>query len=252
MKRLSVLLVIVFLLNFLIVGNVFADNICKISANFTPSNPNPGKEIKITVSAKDITEGISAVSFTLDYDSSIFEFTGVEKMGGWTISQTESSYSMITDDYNATTKSGDIGVIKLKVKDDAKAGNTSIKLTSIEVAKDDASIISIDDISQNITIEEVNIEPSKETKTTSQENTVDSTKNTKQNTTKTTNTVSKNDTKQNQKSVNSKETKNTKSKNMVLPNTGNIIKGVSIAIILLLVTVFSVFSYRKYFKYKNM
>ena len=138
MKKFSTLLIIILLLNILLAGTVFADNICKISAGFNPSNPNPGQELKITISAKDITEGIAAVSFTLDYDSSVFDFTGVEKCDGWTVSQTESLFTIITDDYNATTKAGDIGVIKLKLKDNAKIGNTLIKLTSIETAKEDA------------------------------------------------------------------------------------------------------------------
>ena len=258
MKRLSLLLVIFLILNFIVVGNVFADNICKISAGFNPSNPNPWKELKITISAKDITEGISAVSFTLDYDSSVFDLTGVEKKDGWTISQTESLFSIITDDYNATTKAGDIGAIKLKVKDNAKVGTTTIKLTSIEAAKEDASIISIGEISQDITIKNVNIEPSKDTNTTDKQNTVNTTNTVaepKKNNTKTNNTTktdSKNSNTKNTNTVTNKDTDQTESKNMVLPKTGNVVKGVGIVGILAIVSIFSIISLRVYFKYKNI
>lgn len=267
MRKVSVLLVILLLFNLLVVGNVLADNICTISAGFNPSNLNPGKELKITISAKDITEGISAVSFTLDYDSSVFDFAGVEKKDGWTISQTETLYSIITDDYNATTTAGDIGVIKLKVKDDAKIGTTPVKLTTIEVAKEDASLISIGEISQNITIEKANTSSNNNSNnnsnitnttnttnntqpvnTTNTTNTTKSTNNTNKNTT---NTVSENSNKKSTNTINNENTNTAKSKNVVLPNTGNVAKGIGVVGILL-VAIFSIISLTKFFKYKNI
>ena len=254
MRKVSVLLVIFLLFNLLVVGNVLADNICTISAGFNPSNLNPGKELKITISAKDITEGISAVSFTLDYDSSVFDFAGVEKKDGWTISQTETLYSIITDDYNATTTAGDIGVIKLKVKDDAKIGTTPVKLTTIEVAKEDASLISIGEISQNITIEKANTSSNNNSNNNSNiTNTTNTTNNTQPvnttNTTQptnttnknTTNTVNENSNKKSTNTINNENTNTAQSKNVVLPNTGNVAKGISVVGILLVV-VFSIIS----------
>ena len=253
MKKLSVLLIVVFILNICIIGSVFAANVCKISASFSPSNPNPGNELKISISASDITEGITAVSFTLDYDSQIFDFTGVEKADGWTISQTENLFSMITDDYNATSKSGKIGVIKLKVKEGASLGNTSIKLTSIKVAKEDASIISIGEINQNITIEKVSTKPSENT-TNTNTNTTNNTKNTNntansESVNTNTNSAKSNTSTNNEKNNNNVETKKAESKNSNLPYTGYAIKGIGL---LLVVIIFSIFSYKKYFKYKNI
>ena len=260
MRKVSVLLVIFLLINLLVVGNVLADNICTISAGFNPSNLNPGKELKITISAKDITEGISAVSFTLDYDSSVFDFAGVEKKDGWTISQTETLYSIITDDYNATTTAGDIGVIKLKVKDDAKIGTTPVKLTTIEVAKEDASLISIGEISQNITIEKANTSSNNNsnitnttntTNNTQPVNTTNTTKSTNNTNKNTTNTVSENSNKKSTNTINNENTNTAKSKNVVLPNTGNVAKGIGVVGILL-VAIFSIISLTKFFKYKNI
>ena len=260
MRKVSVLLVIFLLINLLVVGNVLADNICTISAGFNPSNLNPGKELKITISAKDITEGISAVSFTLDYDSSVFDFAGVEKKDGWTISQTETLYSIITDDYNATTTAGDIGVIKLKVKDDAKIGTTPVKLTTIEVAKEDASLISIGEISQNITIEKANTSSNNNsnitnttntTNNTQPVNTTNTTKSTNDTNKNTTNTVSENSNKKSTNTINNENTNTAKSKNVVLPNTGNVAKGIGVVGILL-VAIFSIISLTKFFKYKNI
>ena len=264
MRKVSVLLVILLLFNLLVVGNVLADNICTISAGFNPSNLNPGKELKITISAKDITEGISAVSFTLDYDSSVFDFAGVEKKDGWTISQTETLYSIITDDYNATTTAGDIGVIKLKVKDDAKIGTTPVKLTTIEVAKEDASLISIGEISQNITIEKANTSSNNNsnnnsnitnttntTNNTQPVNTTNTTKSTNNTNKNTTNTVSENSNKKSTNTINNENTNTAKSKNVVLPNTGNVAKGIGVVGILL-VAIFLIISLTKFFKYKNI
>ena len=260
MRKVSVLLVIFLLINLLVVGNVLADNICTISAGFNPSNLNPGKELKITISAKDITEGISAVSFTLDYDSSVFDFAGVEKKDGWTISQTETLYSIITADYNATTTAGDIGVIKLKVKDDAKIGTTPVKLTTIEVAKEDASLISIGEISQNITIEKANTSSNNNsnitnttntTNNTQPVNTTNTTKSTNNTNKNTTNTVSENSNKKSTNTINNENTNTAKSKNVVLPNTGNVAKGIGVVGILL-VAIFSIISLTKFFKYKNI
>lgn len=268
MRRLSVLIIIALLLNILIGGTVFANNICQISASFNPSNPIQGQELEITISAKDITEGISVVSFTLDYDSSVFEFTGVEKNDGWTISQTESLITIITDDYNATTKAGNIGKIKLKVNDNATLGNTLIKLTSIEVVKEDATIVSIGEVSQDITIKQDIITPSEDTNTTNitgETNTTNTTEET--NTTNTTEETNITNTTEETNSTNTievtnmtnttnirnnnatVETKNTESKNSNLPYTGNAIKGMGI---LLLIITFSIISYKKYFKYKNI
>ena len=152
MKKISFLLTVVFILNFIIVGNVFAANLCKIGAYFNPSNPYQGTEFTIKISTSEITNGIKGVNLILDYDAGVFDFARTEKADGWTISRIDSQYTFFTDNHEPTMNAGNIGTIILRVKDNAKEGGTSVKVSSIEVVKEDNSILKIGELDQNITI----------------------------------------------------------------------------------------------------
>ena len=158
MKKLSILLIMVFVLNLFIVGNVFAANLCMIKAYYNPSNPYQGTELTIKMSVSDITKGIKSVNFTVDYDANKFEFSKIEKADGWTAEETQNQITIHTDDNNATTKSGDLGTIILKVKENAIVGNTPVKISNIQVVKEDNSKLNFGELDQNITIQKNNIE----------------------------------------------------------------------------------------------
>lgn len=270
MKKISVLLIVIFILNIFVVGNAFATNVCKISASFNPNNPYLGKEVSIKISASEITEEISVVGFTLNYDSNIFEYSGIEKADGWSIIPIEGiRFNIHTDSYEGTKTAGAIGTIKLKVKDNANLGNTLIKISDIEVAKDDASTIEIGDLEQNISIqkEETN-NTSTDTNTSTNTNTdtntntntstntnIDTNTSTNTNTNINTNTAIKEnantDTEKNiittsDESINTKE----ENKNINLPYTGN--APMFIGGILILLSIFSIIAYKKYLKYRKV
>ena len=276
MRKISVLIIAVFILNLFIGGNVFAANVCKISASFNPSNPYQGNEVTISLSVSEITEGIAAVGFSLDYDSDVFEFSGTEKADGWSIIPVEGiQFTIHTDSYEATSNAGTIGTIKLKVKDNARLGNALIKLSNIEVAKDDSSTIAIDDLEQNILIQKeesnnTNTDTNDNTNTIDNTNTVDNTNtidntntntdagingntnsnaNTNSNTSNIENTgisTENDDTNTNTEKVNTK----VENKNSVLPYTGK--SNLFIGGVLVIAFIFVIISYKKYLKYKNV
>ncbi len=267
MKKISVLLIAVFILNIFLVGSVFAANVCKISASFDRNSQYQGKEVTIKISASEITEEIAAVGFTLNYDSNIFEYSGIEKAEGWSIVPIEGiQFSIHTDSYEGTKTAGIIGTIKLKVKDNANLGNTLIKISNIEVAKDDTSIIKIGDLEQNILIQKEEIKQNEDsnitntnTSTNTDTNTIADT-NTSINTN--TNANKSGSTKENASISNEKnnvtnintnyEKANAKEekKKSVLPYTGK--TPMFIGSILIVVSIFVIISYKKYLKYKNI
>ena len=266
MRKISVLIIAVFILNLFIGGNVFAANVCKFSASFNPSNPYQGNEVTISLSVSEITEGIAAVGFSLDYDSDVFEFSGTEKADGWSIIPVEGiQFTIHTDSYEATSDAGTIGTIKLKVKDNARLGNALIKLSNIEVAKDDSSTIAIDDLEQNILIQK---EESNNTNTDTNDNTnaIDNTNintdaginaNTNSNSNANANANTSNientgistendDTNTNTEKASTK----VENKNSVLPYTGK--SHLFIGGVLVIAFIFVIISYKKYLKYKNV
>lgn len=284
MKKISVLLIVVFILNIFVVGNAFATNVCKISASFNPNNPYLGKEVSIKISVSEITEEISVVGFTLNYDSNIFEYSGIEKADGWSIIPIEGiRFNIHTDSYEGTKTAGAIGTIKLKVKDNANLGNTLIKISDIEVAKDDASTIEIGDLEQNISIQKeetnntstdtntstntntdtntntntstnTNIDTNTSTNTSTNTN-IETNTSTNTNTNINTNTAIKEnantDTEKNiittsDESINTKE----ENKNINLPYTGN--APMFIGGILIISSIFSIIAYKKYLKYRKV
>lgn len=258
MKKISVLIIVLFMINIFMIGNVFAANVCKISANFNPSNPYQGNEVTIKISASEITEDIAAVGFTLNYDSNVFEFSGTEKADGWTIIPIEGiQFTIHTDSYEATRNAGTIGTIKLKVKNNAKLGNTLIKISGIEVAKDDSSTIKIGDLEQNILIqkeESNNTNTNTNDNTNTNTNTIDNT-NTNANTNTSTNISSKENVststeKKNTTTNNEKANTKAENKKTVLPYTGK--AHLFIGSVLVIASIFVIISFKKYLKYKNV
>ena len=57
MKKISVLIIVLFMINIFMIGNVFAANVCKISANFNPSNPYQGNEVTSGCGRRSRSEG---------------------------------------------------------------------------------------------------------------------------------------------------------------------------------------------------
>ena len=122
------------------------DNIVTIHSSFYPSNPKQGGEITIEISSTVLEEGITGVGFNLEYDSEKIEFVSITAESGWKADDpVESLFTIFTSDSEATTTTGKIATIKLKVKDSAPVSETQINIKNMEVTTDDASTVSIKD-----------------------------------------------------------------------------------------------------------
>ena len=118
----------------------------------TPSNPLPGQEITIQPVIKDITYPIAMVSFVIEYDSTKIEYVSKEGTDDWDLDLDGTTFIATTKTKEPTAKTGKLGTIKLKVKDDATKSDTALKFTKVSVVGDDYNPITIEDISIIINI----------------------------------------------------------------------------------------------------
>ena len=150
LKILSMFIIIALYIGLL--NNSYAASVCTIKGVFSPSNPQPGQEVTIDISATEINEGITGLSFSLEYDAEKFEIISATATDEWELSQTESLYTILTKNYEATTSTGKVATLKLKVMENAPISQITLKLTNIEVTTDDADSVAVGDISQSINI----------------------------------------------------------------------------------------------------
>ena len=265
MKKIITMLLIIFItINICYISRVYAAGLCTLNASFSAETTNPGKEVVLTISTTNINGGLSGVNVTLEYDESVLELLGVEKVDGWTIMQTENSFAIVTDNSEETTKTGNIGKIKLKVLDSAAKTKTSIKLTSVQATRDGATMEKLDDISKDLNIvkatsssdssnngtnNEQNNEKDKEgNQGQSQGQSQNSSSSSKSNNTQS--NANKNNSSSNSKSsTNTVQTKKAKTQNSKLPYTGSLSIGIGSVLI---ITIIAAVSYMKYIKYKDV
>lgn len=148
-------IIILTMVSTLLIGTVFAapEDVCRVSVNITPNNPEPGDNVTIKVSLSEIKEPISSVKFALNYSKDIFEVVSSTAEAGWNCSVTENTYVITTSNSEATNKTGTIVTIVLKVKQNVTPGTqTQITFTSISVSTDDDSVDGFDNLEQTITI----------------------------------------------------------------------------------------------------
>lgn len=111
-----------------------------------------GEEIEIKFylqDFKDIKDGINAYKATLDYDNNMFEDVELEDFKSQNLWE-EFLYNENTHEFVAIKKAGskeseEVVTLKLKVKDNIKAGKTTIKIKDI-VASEGKTDITADDI----------------------------------------------------------------------------------------------------------
>lgn len=153
-KIISCLLVLFIVLSIISINNVFADTeVAKIEANLSKTTIQKGEELTVVVSASKINEAIAGIGFTLKYDETLFDFVSKTDNENWTSSKVENAYTILTKNFEATTKTGDIITIKLKAKDTIIIDKaTTIVLQAMQLTKDDASITEIANITKNVTI----------------------------------------------------------------------------------------------------
>ena len=134
----------------------YAGDACRVGVNYKPNNPQPGDEIEIDVSFTYIHDPVCGISFSLEYDSDKFEYVGATATSFWDISLTGTTFFVTSKNSEATTTTGKIATIKLKVLDNATGSTNTIKWTNIEVATDDGLSVDLGDLDGEVTIQPKN------------------------------------------------------------------------------------------------
>lgn len=142
-----------------IIGNINishgSDDICRLSLNTNNNKINKNETLEILLSISDIDsqKGVSAINGLLEYDKNVFENITYEKTSEWgNFYQLNDVVFIVTSNMEEKFENSDVLKIKLKVKEDAKTGNTSIKLSNIEVVDSSNENKKINDIEQHIEI----------------------------------------------------------------------------------------------------
>lgn len=127
-------------------ANVYATNDSyKTTLSTTKTKVKSGDTIEITIGLKDISiesgeQGIGAYTAEIEFDNSIFEYAEESARGanGWEIMchESEKGVLIVGNTSNGEVVKTDqiIGTITLKVKDNVKSGETTIKLTNFSGA----------------------------------------------------------------------------------------------------------------------
>ncbi len=159
-RKISVILIMIIMTVSVLCGNMFinkvyadeSDAVCKLHFSVAPSNPDRGDDILIKLSSTEIKKGIASVSFTLDFNADVFSISSATAATGWTLTKTENTLFLTTSDNEATTQTGDIASVILKVLDTAPYGNTILTFKSIQAADGDANSVDFTELNQTITI----------------------------------------------------------------------------------------------------
>ena len=136
-KRIKKIIGIILILILAFMRNIYAAN-DSFKTNLTVDNSKvkKGQNVTVTISLSDIAiesgeKGIAAYTAKIDFDSSVLEYVSTNGTDKWEAPFYQDK--LITGE----TKDGEviktpqsIGTITFKVKEDAKLGDTTIKLTN--------------------------------------------------------------------------------------------------------------------------
>ena len=133
--------------------------VCKISMDVKSSaNKNETLNIKLKLSNINNNEGISAINGVIDFDTDVFEKIDYEKTTDWNnLNELNNVVFILTTNMEEKYEDSDILNIKLKVKENAKVGDTTIKFSKIDVIGKSNTINSLEDIEKSIKINDVGI-----------------------------------------------------------------------------------------------
>ena len=151
-KLLKVILLLISISCICVFNNSYATSVGTIKGFFKPNNPSPGDEVIVQISSTQLNEGITTLSFNLEYDAEKLEFVSDTPTENWKLAKQENTYTLTTKDGNATTTIGEILTTKLKVKENAPISTSIIKITKLQLITEDKAKVSIGDISEEIKI----------------------------------------------------------------------------------------------------
>ncbi len=157
-KMIAIVLIIILALT----SNTYgASDSFKTNLTVDNSQVRRGQNITITIALSDIAiesgeKGIGAYSARIDFDSSVLEYVSTKGTDKWEAPfYKDSLITGNTNDAQVVKTNQDIGTIIFKVKDDAKLGDTTIKLVNF-LGSTASSDVTSADTSIKVTIIEQN------------------------------------------------------------------------------------------------
>ena len=236
----------IFTMALLIVLLIITTNVVT-AASFTSkvqlskTTANPGDEVVATLSISNIDkgdkDGTNAISGTIGFDSNALTYVSYTVADGWSMqayNESTGTFAITKNDY--TTESQAIMVITFKVKDNASAANTEIKLTNVQAGFGQAA-----DITNAETVTATDTSATLKITTTTQTQ--------PGNNTPSENTITSNTAPTNQTPLVTSNVVNANQSDKTIPQTG-ISDFILPAVVVL--GIIAVISYIRYKKYKNI
>ncbi len=158
-RRINVIAIVLITMLALSTNVKAANDSYKVSLSANHSQVHIGDELTLTISLSDISvesgeKGIGAYKSNIEFDSSIFEYDVSEGTEKWDEPFYQNKIIIgTTKDCQVVNTAQDIGKIKLKVKENAALGETTIKLTNFS-GSNAVSDIATSDASVKVTIQE--------------------------------------------------------------------------------------------------
>lgn len=148
----TTILVIICLISTTIYGSLSGS----LQAIASKTTVSPGEEITITVKVSNITtsnQGVAGFESKLQYDKDVFEEVKVNDItSSWTVENMDPSTLLSVMTTNPVSADTNIFTIKMKVKEEAKAGSTTISFSDPKIFNlNDTFSATIDSL--NITVE---------------------------------------------------------------------------------------------------
>lgn len=158
-KKIITLLLVMFILGMSItVKAADTTDTYKINLATETKAVKQGEEVTISLNVSDINiqtgeKGIGAYEGKIEYDTNVFEDLKMSGNDNWDKpTENEGVFTSVNADGLCVKETQEIAKITLKVKSNAKVGNTTVKITGFKASNLSPSMIPTDDTSVEITI----------------------------------------------------------------------------------------------------
>ena len=147
----SIIGIVLISILFILTANVYAStDSFKTSLSTNHSTLKRGEEVIVTIALSDIAiesgdKGIGAYTARIDFDSSVLEYVDTNGTDKWEAPFYQDALLVGNSDNGEVAKNAEnIGTITFKVKEDAKLGETTIKLTNFSGSTGENDVVAED------------------------------------------------------------------------------------------------------------
>ena len=162
MKKIALsLLIIIISVGLSIISYATEEDTYKVNLIADREIVNTDETIEVILSLDEINiksgeQGIGAYQCKIEYDKEVFEFVKMESAKGWdSPMENQGVVASVRSDGKTSSEKQEIAKIVLKTKNNAKAGETQIKVSSFE-ASNGLNNIKTEDVSVTINVNSTN------------------------------------------------------------------------------------------------